>query len=52
MTEPVSLTRTNQVPMIEAMIDTPPRASGKTSAFGNAARNSEPRNMTATVVTA
>ena len=28
VTEPLSPTRTNQVPMIDAMIDTPPRASG------------------------
>ena len=52
MTEPLSFTRTNHVPTIEAMIDTPPRASGKIRAFAKSVRKSEPRNITATVVTA
>ena len=52
MTDSFLPVRTNQVPMIEVMIETPPMASGNTRAFAQSARNSDPRNMTATVVTA
>ena len=53
VTEPFLPSRTNQVPMIDVMMDAPPRISGNMMAFmAPLTKKSDPRNITATVVTA
>ena len=51
MIEPLAPMRAKNVPSTEAMIATPPIASGKTTRFVDA-NWSAPRNITATAVTA
>ena len=50
MIEPPRPTRANQMPITEAMIETPPIASGKSGS--PPAGKAVPRSMTATAVTA